>query len=151
MNRIDRCELALSKGYKYDKETGVITNIYGKQINCKHSHGYVYMSFYHNKKQYRLLGHHFAWYFMNGAFEGELDHVNGDKSDNRISNLRNVSRQLNCWNMVNAKGYYYSERDKLFYAQITVNRKVIKLGSFKNKEEAASAYMRAKSIHHVIN
>ena len=41
-------------------------------------------------------GHRLAWYFIHGSIpQGEIDHINGVKTDNRIENLRPVDRAIN--------------------------------------------------------
>ncbi|MEX9566100.1 HNH endonuclease [Morganella morganii] len=59
------------------------------------SNGYIGISF--NKRIYKA--HRLAWFFMNGEMPAlEIDHINCDKSDNRICNLREVSRTENIRN-----------------------------------------------------
>lgn len=79
----------------------------------------------------------------------EVDHINGNPSDNRKENLRIVSHQENTWNQkmrTNNKsgitGIWYDkreERTKHWVAEIKVNGKKIALGSFSTKEEAIQA------------
>mgnify|MGYP001607389399 CR=1 FL=1 len=48
---------------------------------------------------YRYLAHRLAWFYVHGIWpQGEIDHVNFQKDDNRLSNLRDVSRTKNVWN-----------------------------------------------------
>mgnify|MGYP003655080526 CR=1 FL=1 len=80
----------------------------------------------------------------------DIDHENGIKTDNRVENLRQVTHQQNQWNRTKAKGYTFRKRDKIWYAQIQINGKQLHLGSYDTEEEARTAYLRAKEIHHVI-
>ena len=52
------------------------------------------------KIQYlRFLAHRLAWFYVHGEWPtGELDHINQKRDDNRIGNLRQTTRMLNCWN-----------------------------------------------------
>jgi hypothetical protein len=84
-----------------------------------------------------------------------VDHINGNPLDNRKENLRVCTNQENQMNrgrtknnMSGYKGVYYrkknkdmiNERSKPWKAQIMFNQKVIYLGLYKTKEEAARAY-----------
>lgn len=66
------------------------------------------------------------------------DHINWDRLDNRLSNLRVVTNQENLRN-TKAKGIYYSAERKKWVAQIGINYSVIGLGRYKTKEEAIKA------------
>jgi hypothetical protein len=77
----------------------------------------------------------------------EIDHANGDGSDNRKENLRVCTKhenrrnsQKNHNNTSGYKGVFYRKDSKNWSSQIRVNGKIKKLGSFKTKEEAAIAY-----------
>jgi hypothetical protein len=48
----------------------------------------------------RFYGHRLAWFYCHGKHpERFIDHINGDKSDNRIENLREANKSQNNWNM----------------------------------------------------
>lgn len=79
-----------------------------------------------------------------------VDHINGNRLDNRKSNLRIVSNLQNCWNKrilnKNTSGYkgVSWKKDKMkFKAYITVNTKQVHLGYFNCPLEAAKAYDEA--------
>ena len=76
-----------------------------------------------------------------------IDHVNRNKLDNQVSNLRLVSNQENQFNR-NAKGYY--KRGNKYEAKIQLNGKQIHLGTYDTEEEASNSYQQAKLIHHII-
>jgi hypothetical protein len=78
-----------------------------------------------------------------------VDHINHDKVNNCVDNLRIVSYQQNQFNRI-AKGYYYNKPNKKYQAQIRVNEKILYLGSYDTPEEARQSYLRAKAIHHII-
>lgn len=79
-----------------------------------------------------------------------VDHINGNKLDNRRSNLRICTNQENVRNVVKRKnnksgfkGVYWHTQSKCWRAKITVNGKCITVGGFKIKEDAAKAYDKA--------
>lgn len=75
----------------------------------------------------------------------QVDHINGNSLDNRMENLRIVSRSQNLMNQRQKIGKYKGviRSKKLFVAQIGVKGKNLRLGSFETIEEAAKAYNEA--------
>ena len=93
-------------------------------------------------------------YITNCPDDMVVDHINHNKLDNRIKNLRICTPEQNAMNTAPKKsnksgrvGVFWSERDKLWYAQIKVNRKTVHLGSFKKFEDAVKARKKAE-IHY---
>jgi hypothetical protein len=78
-----------------------------------------------------------------------IDHVDRDRQNNNIDNLRIVTNQQNQFN-TNSKGYCYHKITNNFQARIAVNRKNIHLGYFDTAEEAHQVYLDAKRTHHAI-
>lgn len=76
----------------------------------------------------------------------EIDHINGDRMDNRRTNLRFVTHKENCWNQtgkINKHSYpgvAYDKRNKKFQAKIQKDGKYHWLGYFKTAKEASDAY-----------
>lgn len=150
MTREEKCEILIERGYTYNPETGNIYNRFGKILNADHK-GYVGISTRINKKPFRLLAHHFAWYCIYGNCDiEELDHINGVRNDNRICNLRNVTHQQNNFNRTKAKGYNWYKTTNKWMAGIKINNKRIHLGYFNTEEEARNAYLEAKEKYHAI-
>lgn len=77
-----------------------------------------------------------------------IDHKDGDRINNAVSNLRIVSSGENQQNKKKVKGYFYHKRDKIYEAKIKVNGKHIYLGRFKTEIEARNAYLIAKEKYH---
>jgi len=101
------------------------------------------------------LAHRLAWLFVNGEWPlDQIDHINGVRSDNRISNLRASSQHQNMQNTsarsdssTGLKGVFPVRSGK-WAAQIQANKKVHHLGTFASKEEAFAAYQSAASDLH---
>ena len=61
--------------------------------------GYIEVNLRYGGKQYRTMGHRIAWFLYYGYWpEHYLDHINGDKKDNRITNLREATHTQNMAN-----------------------------------------------------
>lgn len=89
---------------------------------------------------------------MNCPDNFEVDHINRNKLDNRKSNLRIVTRQQNMCNKTRYagssskyKGVSWHSKDKIWNAQIRLDRKIYYLGAYESEEVAAAAYN-----HHAI-
>lgn len=146
MTRLEKCELLKSKGYTYNPQTGNIYGVSGKKLITK-TNGYKYI---HIKNGIRLAQHHYAWFCVYGNVDFiELDHIDRDKSNNVICNLRISNRTHQQFNR-GAKGYYQYKRTGKWVARIQINYKTICLGTFNTEEEARQAYLQAKSKYHFI-
>lgn len=96
-----------------------------------------------------------AWLYIHGRWpDQEIDHINGNRSDDRIANLRDCSREENqhntglcSRNTSGYKGIYWSKQQSAWIATITRRGTKQHLGSFDNADDAASAY--AAAIHAV--
>ncbi len=85
-----------------------------------------------------------------GYFPIEVDHIDGDKLNNKINNLRAASTRQNQWNskkpITNTSGYkgaFWHINKKKWISAIKVNKKLIHLGTYKTAEEAHEAYKAA--------
>lgn len=79
----------------------------------------------------------------------EVDHINGDRSDNRSSNLRSVTKTQNnmnrkVTNSSGANGVSYSKQAKKWRAEITFDNKTIFLGGFVDRIDAVNARLVAQ-------
>lgn len=98
----------------------------------------------------KYLAHRLAWLYVHGEWPGsDIDHINGDRRDNRAANLRVVSRQVNLQNQRGTTlGTSYHRRDQKWAAQIQVGNKKTFLGYFNTAEEARARYVHAKRALH---
>jgi hypothetical protein len=99
--------------------------------------------------------HRLAWAMHYGVWpKADIDHMNGDRSDNRIVNLRDVTRSVNAQNQrragaANKTGYLgVYELKGRFIASIKASKRTIHLGAFATPEEASAAYIKAKRRLH---
>lgn len=90
---------------------------------------------------------------ITGAIDGfEVDHINGNKLDNRRRNLRNVTCCQNGWNRSKSNyntsgqtGVSWHKSNKRWVAYIRANNKFIRLGNFKDFEDACRARKEAEA------
>lgn len=138
----------LLQHFRYDPETGALFRACGSETTRRaNSSGYRIASFMGRS----YLVHRLIWQMVYADVNGrQVDHTNGDKSDNRLSNLRSASDQTNCWNKgvrkgkaVPFKGVVVDHRNGRFKAYITVRGHRSYLGSFTDAESAADAYRKA--------
>ena len=101
------------------------------------------------------LAQRLVWLYVHGKVpSGDLDHIDGDKQNNRLDNLREVSRSVNMQNInaprVNNKSGLLGvcRHGPSFRAQIKLDGVRHTLGSFKTPEEAHAAYIAAKAAMH---
>jgi hypothetical protein len=150
MTTEEKCKLAIERGYTYNPETGLVIGPRGNLITRKTSTGYVEISTKFKNKQLRLRTHQFGWYCVNKQCVEQLDHINGVRDDNRISNIRAVTNQQNQWNRTKAKGYSWDKNRNKWKSNIRLNNKTIFLGRYDNEEDARQAYLDAKEKYHII-
>ena len=77
-----------------------------------------------------------------------IDHIDRNRTNNNLINLRIVTQQQNTFNMSNIKGYYWEKERNKYRAQIKLNGKTIFLGHFKTEICARLAYLTAKNHYH---
>jgi hypothetical protein len=140
----------------YDPDTGLFTRKVGVRgyaagsiVGTPHSAGYVYC----NVDGHRCYAHQLAWCYVHGDWpEGELDHRNGVRNDNRIDNLRLATRSQNMLNKHRPRGDNQSgflgvvAHKNRWRADLTVDGKQKYLGLFDTAEEAHAAYLAAKKL-----
>lgn len=80
----------------------------------------------------------------------EIDHIDGNRSNNRIENLRLVTSRENSFNLQKFQGFSFSREKGKFRATIRKDGRTKHLGYFDTPDEARGAYIAAKSTYHVI-
>lgn len=115
--------------------------------------GYVFGSFFIDGKQ---TSKGLGAFILNTAKGVQCDHINGDKNDNRRSNLRAVTLKQNQQNQGKRlpsvatskfKGVYWCKGHNAWRSQIRVDGKKIHLGTSRSQEDAALKYNIAASKH----
>lgn len=139
--------------FKWRKRTSNRIRV-GDIAGVRAVNGYTYIAI----DNYRLLAHRVAWFYVYGEWPKEqIDHINRDRADNRLANLREASVSGNACNgtlrSTNTSGYRGVSLDKRktkkkWLAQIVKDGHQICIGYFLTKEEAYDAYRRAATEFH---
>jgi hypothetical protein len=100
-----------------------------------------------NGKRKVLKAHRLAYFMILGELPNVIDHIDGDKDNNEISNLRSCTNQQNQMNRVKYennksgfKGISWHKPSKKWQAQIKINGRKKHLGVFATAEEASEVY-----------
>ena len=131
----------LKDSFEYNPKTGQVS----RKVGHKDGNGYVKIG--HKGKP--IYAHRIAWELYYGTPpKYTIDHINGDRSDNRIENLRDVPIEDNFRNRKKKPKYLpgvsYFPKCKKYRARITINKKVVCLGLFNTEEDAHREYIKAK-------
>lgn len=110
----------------------------------------------HKIKNKHFIAHRLAWFYVYGVWpKNELDHINGNKEDNRIANLREATRSQNQNNMPKKrnntsgyKGVSWHKVNKKWIAQTEVKGRAHFFGYYSTPEDAHVAYVNGiKKLH----
>ena len=163
----------LRKVLRYDPETGYLfwrnrtpdmfngrpgdSVVLCRKWNARHAGNRALSSSSNGYRVGRIFGepysaHRVIWAMLNGSWpENEIDHENKDRSDNRDSNLRDVShqentqnRKLSSTNTSGASGVYWRKDCNKWMVLIPFNGKMKSLGSFIEKSSAIEARKSAE-------
>jgi len=145
----------------YNCDTGVFTwrvktgsrSIVGEPAGWIHHSGYTNIKIY--RKIY--MAHRLAWFYITKSWpENQIDHIDRNKANNSISNLRDVTNQVNTHNNIlprvtNISGFTgvsFVLPNNKYRSRICTSGGQFHLGYFDTPEEAHQAYLSAKTIHH---
>jgi hypothetical protein len=105
----------------------------------------------------RYKAHRLAWFYVTGAWpNNDIDHRDGDSTNNRWSNLRDVPHGVNMENIRKARpgsssgllGVSWHPASKSWHARISIGNRGKSLGYYKTPEEGHKAYLEAKRRLH---
>lgn len=145
----------LVQSIDYNPETGAMSwkkdrgsRKLGDSIGCKDKHGYLLVRFAGALLKCHRVAfaiHHKRW----PSFD--IDHKNGIRTDNRISNLREANRQQNAMNQglrsdntSGHKGVHWRKIERKWWAQIQISGKCKSLGLYDDINEAINARRKAE-------
>jgi len=103
---------------------------------------------------YSFLAHQIVWAFHHGEWPKMIDHINGDRFDNRLENLRECTPSENqknkamlARNTSGRIGVTWNRQRRKWYSSIRVENKYIFLGSFHSLDDASDARARAEKLY----
>lgn len=148
--------------FSYDPDSGVLswkvkrhwkTDV-GSVAGIKRTDGYLGVKF----DQSTYLVHRVIWALFHGSSPcAMIDHIDGDRANNKIDNLRLADDYQNRWNSAprpkitathGHQGVIWNRRCSCWNARIRVLGKLKHLGTFSTADEAASAYKQAAQGNH---
>lgn len=118
--------------------------------------GYVVFRICGGKLHY---AHRLAWLYVYGEMpKNGIDHIDGNRSNNAIANLREATQAENCqnlcWRRKDSKwpiGVGFSKKHNKWTARISKDKKEHRIGYFSSPELAHQAYLDAKKKLHTFN
>jgi len=123
----------------------------GNRVGNLDKYGYLHMS-YRGKM---LFLHRMIFLMHHGYLPKSLDHIDANRSNNKIENLREASHFQNMQNIriskrnkTGVKGVCWRKREQRYFAICNVNGKQYELGSFKLLDEAAKAVKEFREKNH---
>lgn len=101
------------------------------------------------------MAHRLVWAYHHDSVPQWLDHIDEDKLNNRLENLREATKEQNGYNISRrknnrsgVKGVYWATREKRWVAELSVNKRVKRLGSFDDLELAELVVCEARRLYH---
>lgn len=162
MPKLKRSEITqdiLKRALCYDRSSGHFTWAFkpnrriaiGSRAGFHNGHGYMAIRLY----GIIYMAHHLAWLWEYGHLpRNEIDHINRNSQDNRIENLRDVPKSVNCQNRTKALSHNktgvlgVASHHGSYQVVIGVNRKQKYIGRFRSIGQAEAAYLKAKAEFH---
>jgi len=149
----------LQKLYTYDPDTGLLMSRKHNRIVGYEHNGYLVVDL--EKKHIKI--HRIVWMMVYGRWpKPMIDHINGNRKDNKLFNLREVTAKQNLENRSTSvtksglprsgfKGVHWNRFTNKWVASIGHQKKNIYLGSFDDPEKGYAAYIEAAKKYHTHN
>lgn len=138
----------LHERLSYDPETGMFRWRHKRRgLRAGSIAGTILSNGYRRIKQGSVLylAHRLAWFYVHGEWpQRDIDHINGDRDDNRIENLRQATRSQNCMNAGDVSGITWDKDRGRWRAHIKKDYKSYFLGRFDTRAEALIARRNAE-------
>jgi hypothetical protein len=124
----------------------------GKEAGSVNANGYIVIKV----EQRHYPAHRLAWFIVHGIWpEQDVDHIDGKKTNNKLTNLRAVTRSVNLLNAVKEQGRsntgirnisFYKKKQK-YYVRIQHEGKMLYSKTFSSLDAASKAAEKARSEH----
>lgn len=148
--------------FKYDHNTGDLLYVkqagsarVGDKAGSYDKDGYLRVQISCGKARFHARVHRICWFLFYGTWPSRVDHIDGDKVNNRIDNMREASgsenminRKTFASNTSGRKGVSYSSRRDVYVAYINHSGKRVPLGEFKDFKSACLAREMAEIKFH---
>jgi len=145
--RLDELFIINKEGIIIRKKNVSNTKIGDNAGSLHKSTGYLRLNI--DNKSYYV--HRLIYFYFTGIYtsEFEIDHINRNRLDNRLENLRLVTTSQNQCN-VNFKGYH-KQKDGKFRVRLSIEGNRITIGYYNTEKEAKEAVIKAKDKYYNFN
>ena len=156
MKLSDITQELLKEKFTYDgenlvwKKTRASTKI-GKKAGTTKAEGYRQIAI----GKVCALEHRLVFMYVHGYMPNEIDHINGNRADNRIENLRECTPSINnrnskmpSTNKSGVKGVFWDNSENKWHGRVWANGKFAFSRCYEKLEDAAQAVREAREIHH---
>ena len=122
-----------------------------KKVGCANSNGYINIGY---KRKY-IAAHRIVFLLHNGYLPEVIDHIDGNPSNNQITNLRAATKSTNAFNRnarvdnkTGIKNVCWSKAHKKWVVNININKRKTQIGYFKDLELAELVAIEARNKYH---
>ena len=131
-------------------DKGLIRKVNGRGAGVHHTGYKIFRVDYRQYREHRLI-----WLYVHGKVPKFLDHIDGNKQNNNIDNLRKATKNQNQHNTIlsskntsGVKGVSWNKQSQKWRARIKLKKKEIHIGNFTTLKEAEFAIRKAREKLH---